>query len=69
MKNHLYEFTHHLWGSIVGTEKDIRLAVLKDEIDLWNERNIDQPAYPFGYVTDMLKGRCEELENGRLSRK
>ena len=67
MKN-LRAFIHHHWGSIVGNEKDIRLAVLKDELERWqNDEN--RPTYPYGYVGDMLKGRIRELENGRLSGK
>ena len=61
MKN-LYNFTHHLWGSVVGREKNIRLAVLKDEIELWKELTGDGPTYPHGYITDMLNGRIKELE-------
>lgn len=70
MKN-LYNFTHHLWGSVVGKERDIRLAVLKDEIELWNERAGEekQPTYPYGYVSDMLRNRIKELENGELTGK
>ena len=55
-------FTHGHWGSIVGNEKGIRLAVLKDEIEFWKERTGDGPTYPYGYVIDMLKGRIKELE-------
>ena len=52
----------------MGNEKDIRLAVLKDELERWqNDEN--RPTYPYGYVGDMLKGRIRELENGRLSGK
>ena len=66
----LRAFTHHHWGSIVGNEKDIRLAVIKDELELWNNRvkkttKNDGHIYLLGY----FEGRCKELENGRLSGK
>ncbi len=32
--NHLKQFIHPQWGSILGSEEDIRLAVLQDEIEL-----------------------------------
>ena len=58
-------FQHAQWGSIVGNEKGIRLAVLKDEVELWEERIGDDPDHiPYlGYIRDTLKGRIEELEN------
>ena len=37
-KIRLKEFTHAQWGSIVGQEYNIRVAVLKDEIDLLKSR-------------------------------
>ena len=32
MNNLRQNFQHAQWGSIIGNEKDIRLAVLKDEV-------------------------------------
>ena len=58
---HLRQFIHPHWGSIVGNENDIRIAVLKDEVELWQERAGDGPTYPYGYVNDMLKNRIKEL--------
>ena len=57
-------FQHPQWGSIVGNERDIRLAVLKDEVDLWQKRIKDDPdAIPYlGYIRDTLKSRIEALE-------
>ena len=60
---HLRQFIHAHWGSVVGNEKDIRLAVLKDEVELWQERTGNGPTYPQGYITDMLKGRIKELSS------
>ena len=57
--SYLRQFIHSQWGSIVGNENDIRIAVLKDELERW--QNGDGPTYPYGYVGDMLKKRIEEL--------
>ena len=56
-------FTHQLWGSIVGNEKDIRLAVLKDEVELWQKRVGDDPdSIPYSVIIrNTLKSRIEEL--------
>ena len=45
----------------MGNENDIRIAVLKDELERW--QNGDGPTYPYGYVGDMLKGRIEKLSS------
>ena len=58
--HYLRAFIHGHWGSIVGNENDIRIAVLKDELERWQDG--DGPTYPYGYVGDMLKKRIEELE-------
>ena len=38
MNNLRQNFQHAQWGSIIGYEADIRLAVLKDEVELWQKR-------------------------------
>ena len=58
---YLKQFLHEHWGSIVGNENDIRIAVLKDELERW--QNGDGPTYQYGYVGDMLKGRIEKLSS------
>jgi len=65
--SHLRQFIHAHWGSIVGNEKDIRLAVLKDEVEVWEQRVGNDPdSIPYlGYIRDILKGRIEEL-NSRI---
>lgn len=62
MNNLRQNFQHAQWGSIIGHEADIRLAVLKDEVETWQKRAGDGPTYPYGYIGDMLKGRIKELE-------
>jgi len=34
MKSTLKHYIHPQWGSVLGSEKDIRIAVLKDEVEL-----------------------------------
>ena len=60
---HLLKFQDaHAPRLFFGLEEDIRLAVLKDEVEVWQERTDDGPTYPYGYVSDMLKNRIKELE-------
>ena len=62
--SHLSRFKHPQWGSILGSEKEIRLATLKDEVEVWEQRvgkNLDSIPY-LGYIRDTLKGRMKELK-------
>ena len=63
-KTRLKDFTHHHWGSIVGQENEIRVAVLKEEVALWEKRLSDKPDdIPYlGYIRTTLRGRIKELE-------
>ena len=63
-KKRLKDFTHPQWGSIVGQENEIRVAVLKEEISLWEKRLSDKPDdIPYlGYIKTTLKDRVAELE-------
>ena len=60
---HLKQFIHPQWGSILGSEEEIRLAVLQDEVEIWEQRVEDDPdSIPYlGYIRDTLKGRIKEL--------
>ena len=62
--SHLKQFMHPQWGSIVGSEEDIRLAALQDEVEIWEQRVEKNPdTIPYlGYIRDTLKGRVKELE-------
>ena len=65
--SHLRQFMHPQWGSILGSEEDIRLAALQDEVEIWEQRvgkNPDTIPY-LGYIRDTLKGRIKEL-NSRI---
>ena len=69
MNNLRQNFQHAQWGSIVGNEKGIRLAVLKDEVELWQKRVGDDPdSIPYSVIIrNTLKSRIKELEeNERL---
>ena len=62
---HLSQFIHPQWGSILGSEEEIRLATLKDEVEIWEQRvgkNPDTIPY-LGYIRDTLKGRIKELSS------
>jgi len=62
--SHLRQFIHPQWGSILGSEEEIRLAVLQDEVEIWEQRVGDDPdSIPYlGYIRDTLKSRIEELK-------
>ena len=55
MHHHLSELKHPQWGSIVGYENQIRIAVLKDEMEIWRERLESGD-------TTTLENRVKELE-------
>ena len=64
--SHLKQFIHPQWGSIIGSEEEIRLAVLQDEVEIWEQRMKKNPRpytlLPLGYIRDTLKGRIKELK-------
>jgi hypothetical protein len=64
MHHHLSDLKHPQWGSIVGYEADVRLAVLKDELKIWEERvgnDSDLTGLSLEY-RDILKDRIEEVQ-------
>ena len=64
MNNLRQNFQHAQWGSIIGYEADIRLAVLRDEVELCEQRvENDSDSIPhLGYMIFTLKSRIKELE-------
>ena len=68
MNNLRQNFQHAQWGSIIGNEKGIRLAVLKDEVELWQKRvGDDLDSIPYSVIIrNMLKSRIEELERSTI---
>ena len=61
---HLKQFMHPQWGSILGSEEDIRLATLKDEVEICEQRMENSPdSIPYlGYMIFTLKSRIKELK-------
>ena len=55
MHEHLSELKHPQIGSIIGYENQIRIAVLKDEMEIWRERLESGD-------TTTLENRVNELE-------
>ena len=68
MNNLRQNFQHAQWGSIVGNEKGIRLAVLKDEVELWQKRvGDDLDSIPYSVIIrNTLKSRIKELEKSTI---
>ena len=62
---HLSQFIHPQWGSILGSEEDVRLATLKDEVEICEQRMENSPdSIPYlGYMIFTLKGRIKELSS------
>ena len=65
MHNHLSELKHPQWGSIIGYENQIRIAVLKDEMEIWQERMKSGDIFfkTFKRYIFTLESRIKELEN------
>ena len=65
MHNHLSELKHPQWGSIIGYENQIRIAVLKDEMEIWQERMKSGDIFfkTFKRFIFTLESRVKELEN------
>ena len=68
LPQHLRQFIHPQWGSILGSEKDIRLATLKDEVEIWEQRVGNDPdSIPYSVIIrNTLKSRIKELEKSAI---
>ena len=68
MNNLRQNFQHAQWGSIIGQENDIRLAALKDEVEVWQERVGNDPdSIPYSVIIrNTLKSRIKELEKSAI---
>ena len=62
-KTRLKEFIHAQWGSIVGQENKIRIAVLKDEIEVLKSRIEPHDTGHLYTTISTLEHRVRELEN------
>ena len=66
---HLLKFQDaHAPRLFFGLEEDIRLAVLKDEVELWQKRVGDDPdSIPYSVIIrNTLKSRIKELEKSAI---
>ena len=61
-KVRLKDFIHAQWGSIVGQENNIRIAVLMDEIELLKSRIEPHDTGHLYTTISTLEHRIEELE-------
>ena len=68
MHHHLSELKHPQWGSIIGYENQIRIAVLKDEMEIWQERMKSGDIFfkTFKRYIFTLESRIKELENKEI---
>ena len=62
MHHHLSELKHPQWGSIIGYENHIRIAVLKDEIEVFRSRIEPHDTGHLYTTIGTLEHRIEELE-------
>ena len=61
-KVRLKDFIHAQWGSIVGQENNIRIAVLMDEIEVLKSRIEPHDTGHLYTTISTLEHRIEELE-------
>ena len=60
---HISGFRHAQWGSIIGNEKDIRMAILRDEVEVLTSRLEPHDTGHIHTTISTLNNRIEELEN------
>ena len=62
-KTRLKDFIHAQWGSIVGQENNIRIAVLMDEIEVLKSRIEPHDTGHLYTTISTLEHRVSELES------
>ena len=67
MHHHLLELKHPQWGSIIGYENHIRIAVLKDEIEVFESRIEPRDTGHLHTTIGTLERRITELEDKETS--
>ena len=67
MHHHLLELKHPQWGSIIGYENHIRIAVLKDEIEVFKSRIKPHDTGHLHTTIGTLEHRLTELEDKETS--
>ena len=63
MRDNLSELKHPQWGSIIGYESHIRIAVLKDEIEVFKSRIEPHDTGNLHTTIGTLEHRIKELED------
>ena len=63
-KIRLKDFIHPQWGSIVGPENKIRIAVLRDEVEVLRSRIEPHDTGHLYTTISTLEHRITELEKG-----
>ena len=63
-KVRLKDFIHPQWGSIVGPENEIRVAVLKEEAEVFRSRIEPHDTGHLYTTISTLEHRITELEKG-----
>ena len=61
MENHLKKRLHACWGTVVGYEKDIHIAALKDEIEILQSRLEPHDTGHLHTTISVLEYRIKEL--------
>ena len=67
MHHHLSELKHPQWGSIIGYENHIRIAVLKDEIEVFESRIEPHDTGHLHTTIGTLNHRIKEFEDKETS--
>ena len=63
-KVRLKDFIHAQWGSIVGQENEIRITVLKEEVEVFRSRIEPHDTGHLYTTISTLEHRITELEKG-----
>ena len=58
----LKDFIHAQWGTIVGQEKEIRIAVLKEEVEVFRSKIEPHDTGHLYTTISTLEHRIKELE-------
>ena len=65
-KVRLARFVHAQWGSIVGQENEIRITVLKEEVEVFRSRIEPHDTGHLYTTISTLEHRIKELENAAM---
>ena len=65
-KVRLKDFIHAQWGSIMGQENEIRITVLKEEVEVFRSRIEPHDTGHLYTTISTLEHRIKELENAAM---